>query len=249
MLERATPMFGVAAIDDSDLAKTNIEAPPEVARPVEPPAKPVEGPDSTMKIRTSPPERGSPPSQASLVLVGIGGVGMAIAAIFVFFKMRDGGGMRPDGAPKLDVPFYLLPDAAVDADASETPDAPVDTTVAATFDAAGAPIDAATKNRDAAEPRDAGGKPKPDAAVASIDAAVAAAGTATLQIGADPWGDIVVDGTSHGRAPPLVTIQVNAGKHTVEVIYGGEDPPRTKTFQIDVGPGETKKQIADFTKP
>jgi hypothetical protein len=47
-----------------------------------------------------------------------------------------------------------------------------------------------------------------------------------------------------------MTLTLPAGKHTIEVIYGGEDPPRTKSFSIDLKPGGVDKTpFADFTKP
>jgi hypothetical protein len=76
---------------------------------------------------------------------------------------------------------------------------------------------------------------------------VAPTGTGTVEIGAEPWGDIVVDGKPRGRTPATLTLP--AGPHTIEVIFGGEDPPRTKTFSVNVAAGATEKKFADFTKP
>jgi serine/threonine-protein kinase len=235
ILDRATPMFGVEAIDDTaDEPATNIEAPPA-------PAPPPDGPDATMKIRTAPPrDAAAPPGQASLVLLAVGGLALAIAAVFVFLRMRDHGGLKPDAAPKLDAPFYMLPDAS----AGATADAP---------DADAPPVDAPPAPRDAAPiaPRDAAVKPLADAAAeVKPDAKVAPTGTGTVQIGADPWADVIVDGAKRGRVPPGMTLTLPAGKHTVELIYGGEDPPRTKSYSIDVKPGGLDKTpFADFTKP
>ena len=240
MLERATPMFGVEAIDDAaEEPTTNIEAPP----PTTTPKPPADGPDSTMRIRTGPPgDAAAPPSQAGLVVLGIGGLGLAVAAVIVFFKMRDHGGLTPDAAPKLDAPFYMLPDATGVGAGDATP---------ATIDAE--PDDAPAAPRDAqpATPRDGGVKPLVDAATEpKPDAKVAPTGTGTIEIGADPWGDVIVDGTKRGRVPPGMTLTLPAGKHTVEVIYGGEDPPRTKSFSIDLKPGgRDATPFADFTKP
>jgi serine/threonine protein kinase len=247
MLERATPMFGVDAIDDTaDEPATNIEAPaPPTTKPKPPPALPPEGPDSTMRIRTDAPgDSAAPPSQAILVLLGLGGLVLAVVAVFVFFKMRDHGGLAPDAAPKLDAPFYMLPDATgvgvVEADA---PPAIVDA----------APEDAPLQPpRDAqpTAPRDAPARPLVDAqADPRPDAKIAPTGTGTVEIGADPWGDVIIDGTKRGRVPPGMTLSLPTGKHTVEVIYGGEDPPRTKTFSIDLKSGGREAPFADFSKP
>ena len=40
-----------------------------------------------------------------------------------------------------------------------------------------------------------------------------------------------------------------AGHHVVEVIFGGEDPPRSQKFPLDLGDGDTRDVLADFTKP
>ncbi len=249
ILERATPMFGVQAIsasepDDTDDSEpetrieTRIETPPEVeTRPAPPPGRPLDGPDSTMKIRTEPArDPGAAPNQLGLVLLALGGAGLALAAVVVFWKMRTGGGLQPDAAPKLDQPFYLLPDASVDS-LLAGPDAMPDADAAAVADAMIPP------------PRDAAHKPAVDAAIIApaTDAKLAPAGTATIQIGAEPWGDIVIDGKPRGRTP--ATLTVSAGKHTIEVIFAGEDPPRTRTYVLDLAAGATDKKFADFTKP
>jgi hypothetical protein len=125
----------------------------------------------------------------------------------------------------------------------------VDAVTATSADAAPSRVDAAahsdapqvpvSRDADALAPRDAATKPRVDAATAT--------GTATLNIGADPWGEIVIDGTKRGRTPK--TVQVSAGPHTIEIVFGGEDPPRTKSFSVDLGDGEAKDLVADFTKP
>lgn len=199
---------------------------------------------------------GEPPAQGTLVVLGLGGLALAVAAVVVFLKMRSSGEPPPDAMPKYDAPFYLLPDASTSGAA--TIDAPeVDAAIdGAAIDASvGSAIDAGTKPA-----IDAGGTPaaidagtRPvaidgGAKPMSIDAAVVApSGTGTVEIGAEPWGDIVVDGRARGRTPATLTLP--AGKHTIEVIFGGEDPPRTKTFSIDLTNGATEKKFADFTKP
>ncbi len=178
MLERATPMFGVEAIDGvtADEPTTNIEAPPPstvvtprpapAAAPA--PAPSPDGPDSTLRIRTAPPsDAAAPPSQSALVILALGGIGLAVAAVFVFFRVRDGGGLKPDAPPKLDAPFYMLPDAS-GASVAPLADAPADDPADA------GPDDAAPSPEDAPAPRvDAPLAPRPDAQLAAPrDAAV-----------------------------------------------------------------------------
>jgi serine/threonine-protein kinase len=240
MLERATPMFGTPAMSEADLV-TEASAPEPAVPPPAEPAKPraasvgreapVDSPATTMRL----PGR-TAPSGALLVLAGIGASVLAVAAVVVFMRGRQAI-LAPDAAPKRDAPFYMLPDAAV----ATTKDAFVEPPA---FDAA---VDAAV---DAAAPpaRDAGPRLHADASVTMvIDAKPALTGTATLRIGADPWADFVIDGSKRGRTPSDVT--VSAGHHTIELIYGGEDPPRKKTILVDVVDGETKPVYEAFTKP
>ena len=228
----------------------------------------VDSPDSTMRIRARSvrdpePTTGGAPSRGLLILAGLGAVALAIASIVVFLRGREAV-LAPDAAPKLDAPFYMLADAAPEptdtapatGDAVTTP--PSDAPPLTTADAAPHPSDAASGRdadvlapRDAAPARDAdlalrdaGPRPRADAGATS-DAR--ATGTATLNIGADPWGEIVIDGTKRGRTPK--SLQVSAGPHTIEIIFGGEDPPRTRSFSVDLADGATKDVVADFTRP
>ena len=73
-------------------------------------------------------------------------------------------------------------------------------------------------------------------------------GTASLTIGANPWGVVVLDGKTIGHTP-IEKLAVPAGHHAIEVIFGGEDPPRTLKYTFELTDGETKDVLADFTKP
>ena len=106
------------------------------------------------------------------------------------------------------------------------------------------PVDA---GREPTPPRDAGTRRDATTLVRpSADAGVAttARGTATLTIGADPWGEIYIDGKSAGRTPR--EIKVSAGRHTVEIVFPAETPPRKQTFAVELANGETKAVQADF---
>ena len=84
-----------------------------------------------------------------------------------------------------------------------------------------------------------------DGGAATIDAGPKVAGTAKLKIGADPWGEIYIDGTARGRTPAV--LEVPAGKHVVEIVYRGEDPPKKKSYSVDLSADETRPLQADFT--
>jgi hypothetical protein len=180
-----------------------------------------------------------PPNRPMLVLAALGTVALGAGAVMVFSKGKNSV-MKPDAQPKLDAPFYAFePDAPPDGEPIYS-DGPIFSSTDAPIDA---PIDAPP---DAHVERDAGVKVKADAAVPPPDAAVVVAGKATLKIGANPWGDIKIDGVASGRTPK--TIEVTAGKHLVEVTFSGDDPPVKKSFPIDVTPGQNLPIQADFTK-
>jgi hypothetical protein len=194
-----------------------------------------------------------PPTASLLVIAAIGALGLGAAAVYVFYQGR-GAVLRPDAGHRDSRPSLLEPDAAEPpADATESP-----------ADAAELPADAARPmlrptaiDAHPAEPRrDAGTRPpRPDARdpgelTTRIDAGAARpAGSATLTIGANPWGNVLLDGKKIGRTP-IEHLSVPAGHHVVEVIFGGEDPPRSQKFPLDLADGDARDVLADFiTKP
>jgi tRNA A-37 threonylcarbamoyl transferase component Bud32 len=190
-----------------------------------------------------------PPAASLLLLAGFGALGLAAASVYVFYKGR-AAVERPDAAPRRDAPFYLLePDAALAASPTgDAGDALVDA-------AEPAPHPTAIDARPSEAPHDAGSRPpRPDARepgelTTRIDArASRPTGTATLTIGANPWGNVLLDGKPIGRTP-LDHLSVPAGHHIVEVIFSGEDPPRTQKFPLDLADGDTRGLQADFTSP
>ncbi len=123
-------------------------------------------------------------------------------------------------------------DAAPAIDAAPIVPAPVD---AGGLDAREAPRDA----REPLSPRDARGP-------AAIDAATAAA-TGRLRVGANPWGEVFLDGKRLGRAPNEWTVA--AGRHQVEVVFPGDDTELRRRFDVDVPAGGTDSVMANFTTP
>ena len=59
---------------------------------------------------------------------------------------------------------------------------------------------------------------------------------------------MLLDGKPIGRTP-IDHLAIPAGHHVVSVTFGGEDPPRTLSYNIDLGNGEAKDLFADFTHP
>jgi len=58
---------------------------------------------------------------------------------------------------------------------------------------------------------------------------------ALLRLTIIPWGEVFVDGKSHGVSPPMRQISVSPGKHQI-VVQNTSLPPHTE--QIDLKPGE-----------
>jgi serine/threonine protein kinase len=231
------------------------------ATPVRPRANDLPATASASPARVGPPPielpGRMPPSGSLLVIAGLGALGLAAASVYVFYQGRSAV-ERPDAPPRGDArPSLLEPDAAPPGDALPA-------------DAAEPPVDAAEPAVDAAPPlvhppavdaglaaprHDAGARPpRPDARdpgelLPRIDAgALRPAGNATLTIGANPWGNVLLDGKRIGRTP-IERLSVPAGHHVVEVIFGGEDPPRSQKFPLDLADGDTRDVQADFTHP
>lgn len=271
ILERGTPLAGVPAIhdddpdgvpgDDEDGGAPAPARQPEHLEHSEHPGHPEhsERDDPTLQRRPAgaPPAPSSdtggdalspglpgrlPPSRGLLVLAGLGALGLSVASVVVFLRGRDA--VLDRDAASDAAPAVLARDAAPDAGDPAQAGEPGDAGVLA------APTDA----RLPGPPRDAAPRaPRTDARQAveltSRDAApVRPTGTATLTIGANPWGNVLLDGKRIGRTP-IERLSVPAGRHVVEVTFAGEDPPRTLRYTVDLTDGEARDVLADFTRP
>jgi len=181
-------------------------------------------------------------------LIALAGVGsIALAGVTLYIVLRDRAALLAAG----DAGIAPSRDANPHAD-----DARRDAALALDRDAMESTVDA-----ELVTPHDAGRRDVHDALVpiasrdsdpgrdasARIDAPAAVTGTATLAIGAAPWGEIYVDGKKLREQAPA-TITVPAGHHTIEVAFPPDGPAARKSFEIDVGAGETKSVQADFTR-
>jgi serine/threonine-protein kinase len=236
-------------LDGGTAAATEVSAPPPVAAPTAESATPARGeptepvvPTRPREANDRPPNSAPPPGGALIVLSALAAIGLGGAAVYVFENGK-AAVMRPDAMPKHDAAYYAIfgeagvpvtPDAAAPTDAPATPPPSIDAAPAPP------PIDAG--HRVVAVDAGVLAATHPDAARPAI------AASATLKIGADPWGDIVLDGVALGRRTPA-ELTVSAGHHEVKVIYSGDDPPQAKTLSIDVGAGEVRTVQADFRAP
>jgi class 3 adenylate cyclase len=79
--------------------------------------------------------------------------------------------------------------------------------------------------------------PKP-VVVAAASASAAPKAPGRLELAVNPWGEIFVDGQSRGVSPPMRTLEISAGSHTIEI--------RNSTFpshveKVDIKPGDAVK--------
>ena len=69
---------------------------------------------------------------------------------------------------------------------------------------------------------------------------------AQIKVGANPWGEVYLDGKLAGRTP--MTLTVPPGRHEIEVAFPVGETPRRETYRLDLGAGETRSVLADFTQ-
>lgn len=75
-------------------------------------------------------------------------------------------------------------------------------------------------------------------AATNAPATVAPAATATLNLTVLPWAEVYVDGEMKGVSPPLVSLELPAGKHTIE--FRNSSLP-TYSIPVRLKPGEKRK--------
>ena len=141
-----------------------------------------------------------------------------------------------------------VPAAAPAAPVVATPPAPAPAPVVAAKPAVPAPVVAAPVAKAPAAPAPAPAPPPkaPAAAPAAVAAPAATSvgavgGMGTLTINSLPASTVKVDGKSVGSTP-VTNLAVKAGKHTI--VFENSEEGLTKTIEVEVAPGETKKAIA-----
>jgi len=60
------------------------------------------------------------------------------------------------------------------------------------------------------------------------------AGEGRLELAVLPWGEVLVDGKSRGVSPPLRTLDIPAGSHTIE-IRNSTFPSRVEKVNLKAG--------------
>jgi len=169
-------------------------------------------------------------------LRGLGPLGLrrsALLAAPVLFLLMVAGGVaaralmdRDAPAPPASKPVAAAPAVAKPAPAPPAPAAPVaKPAVEAPAPQAAAP---------AAEPVPATKKPPPrlEKKIERQARAPTAAGVGRIVFAVAPWGEVLIDGKSRGVSPPLRTLEIPAGPHTIEI--------RNSTFPAHVAKVEVK---------
>jgi hypothetical protein len=249
MLERATPLFPIQAITDEpdleseELPKTSHRSIPRAEREAERDARPLPVPGR------------NPPSRGLLVMAALGTLVLGGAALAMFLRAKNPDSIDAGiGVATGDANSDSDDASAMSSDAMPmVGDALVVTgdVLPVIIDASPIVHDAKLVTRDAgahdASVHDASPRTRPDAreAIPTIDAP-RAVGNGLLKIGANPWGEVIVDGITRGRTPLELTLP--AGKHTIEIVFKGEDPPLTQKKTVELKSGETQSVDADFTK-
>jgi eukaryotic-like serine/threonine-protein kinase len=82
--------------------------------------------------------------------------------------------------------------------------------------------------------------PKPVVVATAPAAAPVATATAAarLELAVNPWGEVFVDGKSRGLTPPMRTLEISPGSHTIE-IRNATFPPHVE--KVVIKPGDAVK--------
>jgi serine/threonine-protein kinase len=184
---------------------------------------------------------------------------LGAAAVSVIL-VRDGGGDRDARAAAPPVDSQVAPPPALQPAAVASSAAPSAATPAASPSSTSSPPPPSTSGPSPpstasrpADPSVAPGPANPSSASSGTSSSLSSGapgkerrprGQGTLQVGADPWADVYVDGVLLGQAPG--TWPVPAGSHTVELRHR----EKRRSFRVAVDPGETEALgLVDFTRP
>ncbi len=250
----ASPITKVSAPPEPEPDEPRVRAPSTVGAGARPSASPkgdavrstssrrirrptTERPDSVGPEVKPPVSIGEPPSRVLLVLAGLGALGLAVVSVVIFFAKRDSI-LHDDAAVARDAAAMVAP-VPVDAQ----PDA-------AAIDAGVTPIDTGHRDRPDAAVTLARPDATPHAAidaglVGRPDAAATAVANASIKVGADPWGEVYIDGVKMKGITPR-EYPVTAGHHDVRVVFPEDSPAPEKTFSLDLRANETRSVFAEF---
>ena len=111
------------------------------------------------------------------------------------------------------------------------------------------PIDAAPSLPDAAParaPRNNAPRPRPAAVEPATTTSATVTATARLKIGAQPWGEVSIDGVTRGRTP--LNLTVPAGHHDIVIVFPVANPPLKQQYGVDLAADSERTVFADFSR-
>ena len=194
--------------------------------------------DGGRRTATVPPEAETvtPALGRRSVRVVVAAVAVALSIVILALEQQHGTPAEPQPAPVQ----AAAPDTTVTpvgASAPSTPSTiavdPASHLMAATADVHVRPVAGLPPARPfRAKPKAVRASTATAPAQASEPAAPPADGTVTLGIA--PWGEIIVDGSSHGVSPPLTHLALAPGVHTIEV-RNGSAPPYVSRIELHPG--------------
>jgi class 3 adenylate cyclase len=181
-------------------------------------------------------------ANGSGLLAGHGPMGLrrtSLAAASALFLALIGTGLaaRAVMGPGAEAPAVAAPKAAAPAPKVASAPAPAARTAAETpfpksADAVPAkapakvPAKAPVEARPAAKVENKAPKPVVVATAPAAAPIATPSAAARLELAVNPWGEIFVDGKSRGLTPPLRTLEISPGSHTIEI--------RNSTFPVHV---------------
>jgi class 3 adenylate cyclase len=181
-------------------------------------------------------------ANGSGLLAGHGPMGLrrtSLAAASALFLALIGTGLaaRAVMGPGAEAPAVAAPKAAAPAPKVASAPAPAARTAAETpfpksADAVPAkapakvPAKAPVEARPAAKVENKAPKPVVVATAPAAAPVATPSAAARLELAVNPWGEIFVDGKSRGLTPPLRTLEISPGSHTIEI--------RNSTFPVHV---------------
>lgn len=231
-------LAGLLAADaDGDAPTSRPE--PEVTAVVPRRRSPTVAPPATKDPRPAEP---APSSRRGLAL----GAALALAGALATWWLTRAPASTPaqPDAAMVAVHDAGPTDATTRVDDSAAPDAPTPAVTDAATTAVSIDAPLAPARPDARPPRPRPDARPPDARPAPPDAPPQP--PATIKVGANPWGEVLLDGRPVGRTP--ISLPVEPGRHEVEVVFPVVTPARREIYRVELGAGEVRALLADFSR-
>jgi eukaryotic-like serine/threonine-protein kinase len=189
--------------------------------------------DGGRRTATVPPEAAVPTLSRRSVRLAVAAVAVALSIVILALEQQHGApsAAQPVQASVPDV--TVRPPATVLASTAPTSVTDPDAHMVGPADVHVRPVAALPPPRPfkASRPKPAHASAAPPTPVAQP---VAAPADGTVMLGIAPWGEIIVDGNSHGVSPPLTHLALAPGIHTIEV-RNGAAPPYVSRIELQPG--------------